>query len=369
MRLSHGLLAALVLGGVFLWPRHAEPERLTFEHVTPTYEVKSLYASMRGPEYTNADLALETGSPELLWIHGYEAMMVGDDGKTPKPQQFMCHNTLSIRRGLDQHRRLFGANPYGTRRLFTLSQGQYKVELPEGFAIPVVSTEKLMLQSQVLNLNESGVGEKVRHKVRAHYVRDSELRQSPRPLCIFPSGISVPVGDPQAAPVEQGDGCAVDAGGCPIEKDALTGKTRTPHWVVPPGRDERRTKVGHLFPFDTTIHYIAAHVHPYAVSFELRDLTENRTVWKAEGASLTANEGVGLDRISYFSSKEGLPVYRTHEYELVSVYDNKSKIDQTAMAFMFFYVEDKLFRKPTPETLASSDESFCGPVTDPAMLR
>ena len=367
------LALALLVGttGTILWAtRFRQPKLQTMEHLTPVYEVKQLYPSMKGPEYTNQKLYLEKDTaPELLWIRGYEAVMVGEDGTTPKPQKFMCHNTLSIHRTLNQHRRLFGCNPYGTRRLFTLSQGQYSVDLPEGCAIPVVSAEKLMLQSQVLNLNTEDIGEKVRHKVKAHFVRDSELKSPMRPLCIFPSGVSVPTSDPQARPVPKEameSGCAVDAGGCPIDKDSL-GQFRTGHWVVPPGRDERHTAQPNLFPFDTTIHYIAAHVHPYAESFELRDLTTNTTVWKADGESLT--QGVGLDRISHYASPEGIPVFARHRYELVSVYDNKSKEDQTAMAFMFFYVHDKFFRKPDARALATSDDSFCGIEKDPAMLR
>ena len=44
------------------------------------------------------------------------------------------------------------------------------------------------------------------------------------------------------------------------------------HWVVPPGRQENRTLVTEWLNlrFDTTVHYIAVHLHPFAESLELR---------------------------------------------------------------------------------------------------
>ncbi len=341
----------------------------TFEHTTPVYDVDQIYPSMGGPEYTNKSLELlGEVDPELLWITGYEAVMVAPDGKSQKSQEFMCHNTLTIHRGLDDHRKLFGSVPYGTRRLFTLSQGQYEVELPEGFGIPVVSSERLMLQSQVLNLNESAIGEKVRHKVKTRFVRESERAGQMKPLCMFPSGIGVRVGDPDSArmPDDPVLGCAVPADdGSPGRN--LKGEVTTGHWLVRPGRDERYSDLGHHFPFDTTVHYIAVHVHPFAESFEFRDRTTGESLWTARAQQ---SEGsIGLKSLTHYSSKEGIPVYRDHEYEIISVYNNTTDQDQTAMAFMFFYVLDTGFSPPTSEALARSHERFLDFNKPPAMLR
>lgn len=340
-------------------------------HLTPVYDVDQIFRSMEGPDYLNRELFLtEMTSPELLWITGYEAVMVGPDGEAPRSQQFMCHNTLGVHRGLDEHRKIFGAPPYGTRRLFTLSQGQNSVKLPEGFGIPLVSSEKLMLQSQVLNLNESAIGQKVRHKISAHYIKDSEVKGEMTPLCIFPAAINVLAMDPNARemPFDPEEvGCAVDAGGGPTTDAKEEGLHYTGHWVVNPGRETRRSKVRKPFPFDTTVHYIAIHVHPFAETLEFWDKTTGELLHTFHCNQV--EEGVGLKSIDYYSDPKGIPVFADHNYELVVTHNNTSGEDQTAMAFVFFYAEDKLFNKPGPEELAKSDESFCQPISDPAMSR
>ena len=55
---------------------------------------------------------------------------------------------------------------------------------------------------------------------------------------------------------------------------------------------------------------------------------------------------IGLTEVESFTSKEGLPLYRDHEYELGSVYENTSDQNQDSMAVMFLYVLDKDFRLP-----------------------
>lgn len=339
------------------------------EHLTPVYEVDRIFRSMEGPDYTNTDLYLsEDGHPELLWLTEYEAVMVGPDGQEPRDQQFMCHNTLGVRRGLDEHRRLFRAPAYGTRRLFTLSQGQNSVKLPPGFGIPLVSSEKLMLQSQVLNLNEGAIGQSVRHKVSARYLRDSEVYGEMTPLCILPAAVNVLAVDPNARemPFDPEEvGCAVNAGG-PTSTNHK-GEMYTGHWVVNPGKEERRAVVRNVFPFDTKVHYIAIHVHPFAETFEFWDKTTGDLLHAFHCNQV--EKGVGLERIDYYSDVDGIEVFADHSYELVVTHNNTSGEDQTAMAFMFFYAQDKLFHKPGPKELARSDESFCGPVTDPAMSR
>ncbi|MFP8878739.1 MAG: hypothetical protein VCE43_04375 [Myxococcota bacterium] len=42
--------------------------------------------------------------------------------------------------------------------------------------------------------------------------------------------------------------------------------------------------------------------------------------------------------MTHVSSADGIPIYRDHEYELISIYNNSSGVDQDAMATMFSYV-------------------------------
>src|SRR4029077_43289 len=141
-----------------------------------------------------------------------------------------------------------------------------------------------------------------------------------------------------------GEGCQVglDAG---TQHSALfedgQGRTFSGHWIVKPGREENHTLVTKLLdlPYDTTLHYVAVHLHPFAESVELRDLTGGTTVFKSNARQVP--DRVGLAEVEYLSSAEGIPLYKDHQYEVTSVYDNTSGVDQDAMATMFLYLAVK----------------------------
>ncbi len=118
------------------------------------------------------------------------------------------------------------------------------------------------------------------------------------------------------------------------------------HWVVEPGREENRTLVTNWMkvPFDTTVHFVGVHLHPFAESVSLRDLTTNELVFRS--AASGPKDRIGLTSVESYSSQEGFPIYRDHDYELSSVYQNTSNESQDSMAVMFFYVLDKDFRLP-----------------------
>ena len=108
-----------------------------------------------------------------------------------------------------------------------------------------------------------------------------------------------------------------------------------------PGREVNRTLATNWMsvPFDTTVHYIAVHLHPFAESLELLDLTTGNTIFHSQVRNTP--ERIGLEHVEYFSSPEGIRVYKGHEYELVSVYNNTTDVDQDSMAVMFLYMLDK----------------------------
>ena len=85
-------------------------------------------------------------------------------------------------------------------------------------------------------------------------------------------------------------------------------------------------------------------ITPFSESVELRDVTKDQSVFKSNTRNYT--DRIGLEHMDYYSSVEGLPLYKNHEYELVSGYNNTTTIEQDSMASMFFYVVDKEFKKP-----------------------
>jgi hypothetical protein len=319
------------------------------EILSDTYVVNQKYRSMKGPYSQKAVHLGDAGVPELLWITGYRAVMVGADGATPKPQEFMCHSNLDIDPG--RHNSLFKSRIGISGRLFTLSQGQFDIDLPAGFGIPILSTEPLKLTTQVLNLNHDKISERIRHKVEVVYVRDRDLKEPIRPLFASAAyGLASLEGEAltfgRQEEEDHGASCLVAANAAVHEYKDPLGRRFTGHWVVKPGREVNRTLVTDLMnlPFDTTVHYIAVHLHPFAETLELRDLTTDTTVFKSKVRPVA--EGIGIDHVEYFSSEEGLPLYKSHDYEMVSVYNNTSAEEQDSMAVMYMYLLDKEFTKP-----------------------
>ena len=88
--------------------------------LSEVYTIDQKYRSMMGPSSSQGVRLLDVEPPELLWITGYEAVMVGPDGHKPRAQEFMCHSNLDI--DLEPHKELIGDNRSFSTRLFTLSQ-------------------------------------------------------------------------------------------------------------------------------------------------------------------------------------------------------------------------------------------------------
>jgi hypothetical protein len=323
------------------------------ELLSPVYQVDRLYGSMRGPmtsQYFTLDHALgrEGQPPELLWLTGYRAVMMEPDGVTQTSQEFMCHSNFDL--DLTNWRLHFPTDlTFRDGRVFTLAQGQLGMRLPPGFAIPLMSNSPLGLDTQVLNHNVVGPPFGVRHRVQLEFQRDAELEQRPVPLVqrsVFgmalvkgPDGV-FGVDPVEVDPEEHGPGClpAPDAGGPLHHARDEHGRVFTSFWVVPPGRQVNHTRVTEQLrlPYDTTIHYIAVHVHPYAESLTLTDRTTGKTVFHSKVRQV--EKGTGLAEVDALTSRDGLPIYAGHEYELTSVYDNPTDRNGDAMAVMYLYL-------------------------------
>ena len=333
-QLGHGAYERQVLGEVFTIDRE--------------------YRSMKGP-WTRASVRLLDGDEEeLLWIIGYRAVMVDADGVSEMPQDYMCHSNLDY--DPVKHQEIFGARNL-TSRLFTLSQGQLEIDFPDGFGLPVLSTEELNLTLQVLDLNFEGESIDVRHRVSVRFLRDKELSKKEKPQALFSKGVyglkllegedgHFGVEPGKGDEVQHGPGCLPGANAADDTYEDGLGRTFTGHWVVEPGREENHTLVTHILnlPFDTTVHYVAVHLHPFAQSIRLHDLTTGETVFESHADQFLGR--VGLSRVESFSSAEGLPLYRTHDYELVSIYNNTSRAPQDSMAVLNLYMLDRAFEGP-----------------------
>lgn len=325
--------------------RHAGAE--SFEFLSETYTVDKLYRSMMGPSSKKLVTLLPKEEPrELLWVTGFDAVMVGADGETPMPQEFMCHSNFSVQRTGPQKAYV---------RLFTLSQGQLSVRFPAGFGIPVMSDEVYSVETQVLNLNYPEGTREVRHSVEVDYVRDRNVERPYKPLFVTHGYVLVTLEEePVTFGVENPDALLAEA--CCLPGDAAStdslkrdeaGNRFSGHFVVPVGRHEYRTLVTEQMglKYDTAMHQAAIHLHPFAESLELYDMTADRSVYKSQARGF--DDKIGLEHVDEYSSEEGLPLFRDHQYQLIAVYDNTSGEPQDSMAVMLMYLHYRDWRPPT----------------------
>lgn len=319
------------------------------------YTIDKKYASMRGP-YGFDDVALiDTDKPELLWIVGYKTTVVDAATSGEMSQEFMCHANLDFE-AKDYYAR-FPTSPPVSGRVFTLSQGQQDIRFPEGMGIPVTSDLPISLATQVLNLNiDQPKGLEVRHKVDVFYVRDSEVQGEMIPLFQGAAEGFKALGEAKHYGFSEeevdsmealGKGCSVGAPAIAgdADDDSL-GQKFSAHWLVAPGPEVNTTNVTRFLnlPYDTTVHYIAVHLHPFAERLVLRDITADAVVFDAH---VTPAEGkVGITSIEHYASATGMPMYKSHQYELTSYYNNTSGKDVDSMAVMYLYLRDKKFQKP-----------------------
>jgi len=314
------------------------------------FTIDTTWASMQGPYRVLKVQLTDSTSHELVWVVGYEAAIVDADSREPKSPEFMCHSNVDL--DMARHRQIFGWSKYPSRRLFTLSEGQTQVRLPEGFGIPLRSDEPLSVTAQVLNHNHRGDPVRVRQRITVHYIRDRALRQPLVPL--YQRGINTLVrldgpGGSYNAKVDEHaahqHGGAEGMGADSQPYRDKQGRTFAGHWIVKPGRETRRTPINGWLQLseDMKVHYVSVHLHPFAESLDLIDATTGDTVLASKAENRP--ERIGLARVEQIASREGITLRKDHQYELVSEYNNTSGADRTAMAVMYLYIADTEFRK------------------------
>jgi hypothetical protein len=312
---------------------------ITARLISPALYIDRIYKSMEGPFEMHTFKLNGAGSDSLIWLKSYRVDILDKTGTEPRPAAFMCHNNLNYNVG-DFLRRMGLSDriPFFNSRLITLTGGQTDFELPDGFGLPMLSEQLFTIQSQVLNHNLPDAKEYVRQQTTISYFRNSDAQQL-KPL--FSQNIYVGF----AATTDLKNVCS--KGECipaPASNEYMIrkdGKNYTGHWVIKPGRDTFRTEVTqslHL-PFSTTIHAIGVHTHPFAESLSIKDLTTDSIIYTSKTKNATT--GIGLEKIDYYTSVSGIPVYRDHRYELICESNNTSGSNQDMMAVMLLYMYDK----------------------------
>jgi hypothetical protein len=353
------VISGLIVLSIFLYQGY-QKEDAKLTHVSSVFEVDEVFGAMTGPlnQVFNVPFNSEDHR-ELIWLTGFEAESVGPD-QEDMPDEFLCHAAVWMECKVSDYRALWGEEGFGSGRFFTLAQGQTSMKFPEGFALPAPGGQTFSLTTQLLNEWEENVGTKIRHRTQLYFDRNSELAKPPTPLALFEVTSLVYMDPKEAAEVGQPSAEMVPVhGGDGVDSE---GRHWSAHWLVPPGRHEYRSPAKLVLPYDTKAHYIAIHLHRLAESCELIDTTTGEVVYHADAHHTNGR----LSKVDNYSSAEGIPLYKDHEYEIVSVYNNTEDKKIGAMAIAFIYVEDKLFKMPDLNTLVApapivgpNREMFC----------
>ncbi len=349
---------------------HAGEEPLhTVDVTSASVVIDRAYKSMEGPGGLKKFKLAQDEKPELLWVTGGKVELFNAGTKTKQSKAQVCHANLRF-----DPRQFEAHNPNADLKhmtnqqvkLFSFVEGQPEIRLPKGFGIPVLSTKLFEFNFGTMNPAETKQPFSIQAGATFQYFRDSELKQELKPLFMRIVSMKVPVqkgaGHPANCPMlkeaDFNDEETEDTA-APAEQSLKTinknesGYEQAYHWMVPPGRHtyHYRLEKNNLrnLPFDTTIHYINAHLHPLAEFIELRDVTTGKSLFK--GRVKNSKDGASITKLDSFSSKKGMPIYRDHEYELVCQYNNTTGHDIDAMALMFVYLLDKNFDRARLKSL------------------
>ncbi len=322
-------------------------------------DVDGLAKSMTG-DIDDQKTSVDVWNGELIWVTGAQVSMKVSSGvEVNTRDEFLCHSLVNLHQ---QDQLPWKIPTKGTdKRFFTFSQGINAVQFPEGFALPLWSTTKLSIGNQVLNLNRPDAKAAVQFTVSLDYFRQQENCSAPKALYQQPVFVTKktagPAGPYNATPNEKGvfrrkGGIYMDTAfaQCGIRYEEgyhpyydNYGRTFTAHWSV--SQDTLEVLATNVTPMldlkkNTRIHSITMHVHPYAKSLTLLDKTSNTVLFEGQVQYKNNNYSL-IHSVDSYSSNEGIPVFKNHEYQLISVYRNPNRrSDITAMATLFLYLAE-----------------------------
>ena len=297
-------------------------------------EVNRIYPSMTGP-WNMKPIKLAPQSPEV-WLTSYRAEVL-DGASGRADQEFMCHTNLDLIGTSDAPPEL-----RGNRAQLSISQGQTELRFPAPFALrlPNDPHRQINLTAMVLNANYPDLKKRFDFKSTVRYL-DAEAARTHRLKPLFQGSVYT------VCPVELG---AQGAGNeIPLCEPATgwevhagpNGQRQTGHWIIPKGRSSITHDVTAqlALPYDTTVHYIWMHLHPFGEHMVLKDRSTGKTVW--EGRARSHPIKMVLLATDHYSSSKGIPLYKDHRYELTTTYNNPTGRRATAMAAFWMYLASR----------------------------
>jgi hypothetical protein len=355
------IAGALALPALFSLTRPVSTTPSVLTLVSGGYRLDKIYRSMEGPWSVQSGIQVARESkPAVQWITGLETQVVDAARQTPVSQEFFCHSNLTFAEhsgGPEHYNEELGGKTHLDWRLFSLVPGQLSIELPPGFGVPLPSDALLDYVTMSLNLNLRSEAVNVRMRTKIHTIAANQPGAPTKALFrralyvmqredksgIVNHACMAKPGKGQSGSDHIGLGCGelvkvnLPNGSAMV----MPAEGMTNHWTIPQGNHVYTTEITPQLnlPFDTTVHYATIHVHPFARAVELRDLTIGKTILRLNSQDWP--DRVGVAHVEEFKSIDGIPILRSHRYELAVEYDNTSGSDTDAMAILYLYLLDK----------------------------
>lgn len=290
------------------------------------------YPAMEGP-IRSVPIMLNLGpNVKTAWILGVQTEIL-ENGQPAI--QYLCHARLGSFPAdyqLAGMRTIRSDKETKTRFLLPLTQGHSDMMLPEGFGIfeRIPADQRKLVFNIQLKSPEIKKPTSVNVRATVKYVDG-------------PTGMKMGLKDLSIIrwAFEEGQY---------TEKPLVRSKNKHHHhelesvkvdpyllFMSPPGRHRFETEVTPRLNLESAkAHYIYAHLHAYAAEFEIVDLTDKKSIWKATVG--TDRKNSSLEYLDVFSSVDGIPIFNNHKYKLIVVYDNPKKepIDAMAMATLYY---------------------------------
>lgn len=314
-------------------------EKQHYKMLSPTFLIDGIYKSMEGPK-SSRYIQLSTNDA-LLWITGFDVKAIDDVTNKEISKDFICHMNVDLN----------DVNYYGNfnlkdriglqyPRLTSLSNGFESFDFPEGYGVPIKGNEYLYVTTQALNHNNRDISKKIKHQVTVKY---EDSNADLKPLLSKTVFIQLPYNksNPFKSPLDPGTNQCIPVETKNHSYSDKSGNTLSGHWVIPKEKHTYRSEINEQLNLKDSLrlHFSAIHVHPFATSIALVDKTTNKTIFKS--AITNYKDKIGLIKVEAFSSKEGIWLYKNHDYELVLETNNTSQINQDMMGSMFLFFYDK----------------------------
>jgi hypothetical protein len=224
---------------------------------------------------------------ENVWVLGYQTTVVDESGRSPK-ENYVCHTLFGDQRVVQrQDQRMRALYSDGFTRGF---------RLPDGFAVPFSVRDRVHFMPMFNN--RTSQTQRVRMDVELLVIREKDLRKPLTPLYSTLRSVSIP------------------------------------HlYFVSPKRHQQ--EITFQAPFNGRVHFVGSHLHPYAESIELFDVSRSRPVWRGRPLG---SAGPGENSMETYSSAEGYAVRAGDTFRISTVYNNPTseKIDAMAAVFLFY---------------------------------